>query len=84
MLHATSVLAEQHRETTIFGIFPLGGAVLLTLLVFTPEGIELNLPEPEYNLPEPEYNLPEPQQQTWTTCLVQIAIFRGLGGVLQI
>jgi len=42
LLRATSSLAEQLRETTIFGIFPLGavGAVVgVTLLAFTPEGI---------------------------------------------
>ena len=41
VLRSTSGLAEQLRETTIFGIFPLvvvvGAAV--TLLAFTPEGI---------------------------------------------
>ena len=37
VLRATSGLSEQLRETTIFGIFPLG--VVLTLLAFTPEGI---------------------------------------------
>ena len=37
-LRATSSLAEQLRETTIFGIFPhVAGAG--TLLAFTPEGI---------------------------------------------
>ena len=41
MLRATSGLAEQLRENTIFGIFPLVGAVgaVGTLLAFTPEGI---------------------------------------------
>ena len=40
MLRATSGVAEQLRETTIFGIFPLGGVVgVVTLLAFTPEGI---------------------------------------------
>ena len=41
VLRATSGLAEQLRETTIFGIFPLGVGVgvLVTLLAFTPEGI---------------------------------------------
>ena len=34
VLRATSGLAEQLRETTIFGIFPH-----VTLLAFTPEGI---------------------------------------------
>ena len=38
MLRATSGLAEQLRETTIFGIFPLG---------------EYNPNEPEYNPNEP-------------------------------
>jgi hypothetical protein len=38
VLRATSGLAEQLRETTIFGIFPLL-AVAGTLLAFTPEGI---------------------------------------------
>ena len=42
MLRATSGLAEQLRETTIFGIFPLlvvGAVGAVTLLAFTPEGI---------------------------------------------
>ena len=40
MLRATSGLAEQLRETTIFGIFPLVSAVgAVTLLAFTPDGI---------------------------------------------
>ena len=42
MLRATSGLAEQLRETNIFGIFPLVlgvGAAVVTLLTFTPEGI---------------------------------------------
>ena len=41
-LRATSGLAEQLREATIFGIFPLLVAVAVavgTLLAFTPEGI---------------------------------------------
>ena len=42
-LRATSGLAEQLRETTIFGIFPLlllsCCLVGVTLLAFTPEGI---------------------------------------------
>ena len=41
-LRATSGLAEQLRETTIFGIFPLVDvAAGVTLLAFTPEGIVL-------------------------------------------
>ena len=40
MLRATSGLAEQLRDTTIFGIFPFFLVLLvLTLLAFTPEGI---------------------------------------------
>ena len=40
VLPATSGLAEQLRETNIFGIFPLlAVAVAVTLLAFTPEGI---------------------------------------------
>ena len=40
MLRATSGLAEQLRETTIFGIFPLVGVVVgVTCLDSTPEGI---------------------------------------------
>ena len=43
MLRATSGLAEKLTETTIFGIFPLLGDVVVvgavTLLAFTPEGI---------------------------------------------
>ena len=40
MLRATSGLAEQLRETTIFGIFPYFSCLVLgTLLAFTPEGI---------------------------------------------
>ena len=41
VLRATSGLAEQLRETTIFGIFPyfLSCLVLGTLLAFTSEGI---------------------------------------------
>ena len=38
VLRATSDLAEQLRETTIFGIFPLG-VLGVTLLAFTPEGV---------------------------------------------
>ena len=38
-LRATSGLAEQLRETTIFGIFPLVAAAGGTFLAFTPEGI---------------------------------------------
>ena len=39
-LRATSGLAEQLRETTIFGIFPhLVGVLLVSLLAFTPAGI---------------------------------------------
>ena len=41
-MRATKGLAEQLRETTIFGIFPLLAAVavvVVTLLAFTPEGI---------------------------------------------
>ena len=40
-LRATSGLAEQLRETTIFGIFPLVAvvAVSVTLLAFTPDVI---------------------------------------------
>ena len=38
-LRATSGLAEQLRETTIFGIFPLVVLGAVTLLAFTPEGI---------------------------------------------
>ena len=36
VLRATSGLAEQLRETTIFGIFPLAGG---PFPAFTPEGI---------------------------------------------
>ena len=40
VLRATSGSAEQLRETTIFGIFPLlAAAAGVTLLAFTPEGI---------------------------------------------
>ena len=39
VLRATSGLAEQLRETTIFGNFSTLGGGGVTLLAFTPEGI---------------------------------------------
>ena len=39
VLRATSGLAEQLRETTIFGIFLIGVLGGVTHLAFTPQGI---------------------------------------------